>query len=127
MSITIIATCAFTQCWVPRLRSVLARSPVERLDGLNIVPVQPHLALPLLVARRHQSRVLLGVAESEGVAQLVGRHQQQPRAVLARHLLQLPVLVVIKVGVSAVPGEESVSSLTTRTIKRPKIWRKNNN
>ena len=57
------------------------------------------------------------MSETEGVAQLVGRHQQQPGPVLAGHLLQLPVLVVIKVSVPPVPGEESVGSLTTRTIE----------
>ena len=49
--------------------------------------------------------------------ELVGGDQQQPRAVLAGHLLQLPVLVVVKVSVTPVAGEESVSSLTSRTIK----------
>ena len=47
----------------------------------------------------------------------MGRHQQQSRPVLARHLLQLPVLVVIKVCVPPVAGEEGVSSLSARTIK----------
>ena len=113
-----ITTRTLAKCGIPGdLRSVLARGPVQRLDGLNVVPVQPHLPLPLLVAGRHQGRVLLRVSQAEGVAQLVGRHQQQPRPVLARHLLQLPVLVIVKVCVPPVPGEERVSSLTARTIK----------
>ena len=49
--------------------------------------------------------------------ELVGGDQQQPRAVLAGHLLQPPVLVIIKVSVSPVAREEGVRPLSSSSVK----------
>ena len=114
----IVGSGSSAQCRVPSLWPLLPGLPVKSLHRLDVVLVQLHLAFPLVVTRSHQGRGLLRVADAEGVAELVGGDQQQPRPVLGGGLVQRPVLVIIKMRVASVTGKEGVRTLAPGSVKR---------
>lgn len=114
----IVGSGSSTQCRVSGLWPLLPGLPVKRLNRLDVVLVQLHLAFPLVVTRGHQGRGLLRVADAEGVSKLVGGDQQQPRPVLGGCLVQRPVLVVVKMRVASVTRKEGVRALAPGSVER---------